>query len=153
MDAEYYKQFIRGIELDDIYIVSATFKRKWQHVSLPESAAVRVNFEPVKWRVDGQTLFVQTRFNVTTSGRATTNDGPEKPDEVLMIEFVVQLEYSVHNQELGQLREEMHEEIVSIFMQRNVPVNVWPYAREFISSTTVRMGFPALVIGTMKINI
>lgn len=34
----------------------------------------------------------------------------------------------------------------SIFLGMNVPHHVWPYWREYVQSTTVRMGIPALII-------
>ncbi len=37
-------------------------------------------------------------------------------------------------------------EMVKLFADRNVRVNVWPYARETIHSTTLRMGVPPLVL-------
>lgn len=39
---------------------------------------------------------------------------------------------------------------IDLFMSRNVPINVWPYAREIISSITTRMGYPPLIINAFK---
>lgn len=38
------------------------------------------------------------------------------------------------------------EEFVNMFIERNVPVNVWPYFRELVSSITTRLGYSALLI-------
>ena len=44
------------------------------------------------------------------------------------------MEYSLSEEEKQQ------------FLSRNVPVNVWPYARELISTMATRLGYPALLI-------
>lgn len=44
----------------------------------------------------------------------------------------------------------MTDEIFEIFGDLNLPVNVYPYLREFVHSATSRMGFPGLVLPTLK---
>ena len=41
-------------------------------------------------------------------------------------------------------------EYIEFFMEKNVPINVWPYARELISSFTTRIGYPPLIISPYK---
>ena len=43
------------------------------------------------------------------------------------------------------------EAYIKFFAQRNVTVNIWPYARELISSLTTRMGYPTLIIEPLKV--
>lgn len=41
---------------------------------------------------------------------------------------------------------EYEEEYLIKFMEKNLPINIWPYAREIISSITTRIGYPSLMI-------
>ena len=43
------------------------------------------------------------------------------------------------------------DEIKDIFLTNNPPLNIWPYAREAISSMTTRMGLPPLIIEPYKV--
>ena len=42
-------------------------------------------------------------------------------------------------------------ELKQRFVERNVPVNVWPYIREIVATMTAKMGLPPLVLPTLKI--
>lgn len=46
---------------------------------------------------------------------------------------------------------EYEDEYILKFMDLNVPVNIWPYAREVISSMTTRIGYPSLVISPYRV--
>lgn len=46
--------------------------------------------------------------------------------------------------------EDYEDDYILMFIERNVPINIWPYAREIISSITTRIGYPALVISPYK---
>lgn len=42
------------------------------------------------------------------------------------------------------------DEYILKFIEINLPVNIWPYAREIISSITTRIGYPVLVISPYR---
>lgn len=46
--------------------------------------------------------------------------------------------------------EDYEDEYILKFIELNVPVNIWPYAREIISSITTRVGYPALILPPYK---
>lgn len=46
---------------------------------------------------------------------------------------------------------QLTEPIWEIFATHNVPLNAWTYFREFVSSTTGRMGWTHLTIPTYKV--
>ncbi|GMO00749.1 hypothetical protein [Parageobacillus thermoglucosidasius] len=71
-------------------------------------------------------------------------------NKVFDIEFSYILEYRLQKSNDIHLEKEGLEEAIKLFVQRNVPVNIWPYARELISQLTMSMGFPPLLIGTYK---
>ncbi|MBV4439314.1 protein-export chaperone SecB [Clostridium tyrobutyricum] len=41
---------------------------------------------------------------------------------------------------------------IDTFINQNIPLNIWPYLREIISSLSTRIGFPALVIDPFTIK-
>lgn len=47
----------------------------------------------------------------------------------------------------------IHSELYEKFVNQNVPVNLWPYARELIQTGTTRMGYPPLVIRPYRVLI
>lgn len=46
----------------------------------------------------------------------------------------------------------MTEEIFSIFREVNLPVNTWPYLREFLASTFGRFGWEPIIIPAYKVG-
>lgn len=50
----------------------------------------------------------------------------------------------------GDIKLDNFNEELEKFSERNVPINVWPYARELVSNLTTRMGFPPLVLPMYK---
>lgn len=46
----------------------------------------------------------------------------------------------------------MTEELFTTFQSVNLPLNTWPYMREYVSSTLSRMGLPAVFVPTFKFS-
>ncbi|SHH44242.1 preprotein translocase subunit SecB [Caloranaerobacter azorensis DSM 13643] len=71
----------------------------------------------------------------------------EKGEKIFNIFVVYEIVYSLReNIDLNELKDE-----VEFFVFRNVPVNIWPYIRETVSSVTTKMGFQPLVLEPLKI--
>lgn len=100
---------------------------------LPAKLAMGVNVET---GVDKQRGFIQVRPRFTLA--AKYEDSNE--DELLRIEAVFLLQYRVPS--FKRLRKAS----IAAFGELNGLFNAWPYWREFVQSTTVRMGLPALTI-------
>ena len=45
----------------------------------------------------------------------------------------------------------MTDELFEIFEKVNLPLNTWPYFREFVQNSTVRMGLPPLVLPVFQV--
>ena len=67
-------------------------------------------------------------------------------DIVFLIDVEILAEYDA-----SEMDKPLTEEILLRFLQHNVPVNVWPYAREIIHTGTTRMGYPPLVIKPYRV--
>lgn len=146
MDAKKYSEFVRALDIVDVHLLHFNGTKYWSKQTLPVAANVDVKFRPELQEVSAGTFKAKASFVVS----ATTND---TKDKVFGLEFEICLVYSVPNLNEDFAQSPDGKQVLDEFINRNVPVNVWPYAREFISSMTVRMGFPAVVIGTFKINV
>lgn len=47
---------------------------------------------------------------------------------------------------------EPDEDLVKQFLERNVPINLWPYVRETVATLTARMGLVPLLLPILKIT-
>lgn len=65
-------------------------------------------------------------------------------------ESLVELKFELRAVYKFESIEEYEDKYILKFIERNIPVNIWPYAREIISSITTRIGYPALVISPYK---
>lgn len=116
----------------------------WDKREFPKSPEVQFRFEPLSSDVHPEVVTTSYQFEVKASDTDTGNG-------VFSIVVVYSLQYS-----LGELAVPSSDDLVLLaqeFSKINGPVHVWPYVRELVSSMTVRMGFPALVIPSYKVNI
>lgn len=146
MDAKQYGEFVRCIELQDIFLVQSNVQREWFKAELP-SITVELKSNPELIALN------ETEFNVKVNFIVMTTTQPEQTlekENILTMTFSYNLLYSITGFDQTELSPKEKNEILELFCKRNVPINIWPYAREYISSMTVRMGFPALIIGTKK---
>lgn len=134
-DKEAYSKFIQTVELQDIILDNLTAKR----VSEPMGNQLSFNLSP------NFTLAERTadRLMAIAEFGVKVEDGNNREVFSINAKFLLRYTYSKEV--------EVTEDIEERFLKTNVPVNVWPYGRELISSMTTRMGYPTLVIGTYKV--
>lgn len=131
---EEYGEFLQGIELRRIYLVDTRVKRK-RSPSL--EAVLRFNQDVVKSKFSK----IEDGFTATFSFQVQLlEDDNEAPFADLMVSYVA--EYSSE--------QKMTKKIFEIFGQYNLPLNLYPYVREYIHTTTNRMGLPSLVLPVLK---
>lgn len=115
-------------------------------MSVPDSLLADIGFK--SGRVEYDSGFLRLRGSFAVNGTVSE----EHPvDYLFSLMFDVDLVYSVKDFDTENMSEEELDEMLSAFEHRNVPLNAWPYAREFASSMSVRMGFPALVLPAYKV--
>ncbi|NLB18941.1 MAG: hypothetical protein GX825_09500 [Syntrophomonadaceae bacterium] len=132
-----YRDFIESLELIDVALLRLTVER---HIDSPYGmegvASFKHRFTLNRW--ESGEIKGQGEFDV----RAGTKEAPEAF-------FTIKLVLEAHYKTSAQPPDD--ERIKRIFAQRNLPINIWPYARETISSLTSRMGYPQLTIGVFKV--
>jgi preprotein translocase subunit SecB len=146
LDEKTYRQFIEAVELTDVVLSKVSLQLDRLDTSLPSSLAADTKFKSSRVMLDDNVLRLRGSFTVI--GHTSSEELEER---IFSLLFDVDLVYSISGFNTGDLGEEELSELLGAFESRNVPLNVWPYAREFVSSMTVRMGFPALVLSSYKV--
>lgn len=135
MSRERYSKFIEGLDLQQIYLVNLSCSRQ-------------VDVEGERWYVD-----LRPEFRVVDSGKSEEirvearlrASAHEQKVQMMIVDATFMLVYSSASDT------DFDDEIREIFLKSNPPLNIWPYAREVISSMTTRMGFPPLIIEPYKV--
>lgn len=126
-----YNNFVKQIEIDDLRIVSA-------QVNILDYSYFPSSTE-VKWRMRAsyeeteEQFSVSHRYNVTILDKET-NEAKAK----ISVTF-----YVVYSSKIP-----ISDDFFKIFKVRNLPLNTWPYFREFVHNITMRMGWPPLIAPT-----
>ncbi len=128
------------VEIDCIQLVETVAKRKTFREKLPEKVETGVG---VHAQLDDKAsrIAVRARFTLTARYQETATGD----DEVLRIEAVFLLVYRVDST-VGLKRAN-----IDAFGELNAVFNAWPYWREYVQATTVRMGLPALTVPALKL--
>jgi preprotein translocase subunit SecB len=138
-----YIKLIEAVELDKIFISSVNSER-YPNTEFKDNikTVVRVS-QKLEFKSEDKFIAL-TNFNVNAHDEFDENKQLFKIDCNFLLEYRItqDLKNTIGEPELSQAIEE--------FIKRNVPINAWPYGREFISQMTTRMGLPPLVIGTYK---
>ncbi len=126
-----YNNFVKQIEVDDIRIVSAQVNIL-DYSYFPSSAEV-------KWRTKASYEKVEEQFNVFHRYNVTIWDKEMKEAKAkISVTFLVSYSSKIP----------ISDDLFTIFKVRNLPLNTWPYLREFVHNTTMRMGWPPFIAPT-----
>ena len=137
-----YADFIGEVELLDIYLGSAQFKRH----AFPDPETypeVKVNFAA------GKTAYstVENQLQVDQEIRFLLEDvsvDRKKSRKIFELKGVFTLIY--------RSTALMDDEIFELFKKRNIPVNLHPYVRELIHNLMTRAGLPSFILPALKIK-
>lgn len=129
-----YRQFIEHVELKQIMLSSATVRR--------------IRTPVLDGRISFEHKFTKRDFTTVAGGFEST------------LHMLVRLTDDEHDSVFAEIRVaysagyrsdlEMTDEIFEVFGDLNLPVNVYPYLREYVHTATSRMGLPGLVLPTLK---
>jgi len=126
-----YGEFIGGIEVKEIVLLKLDVERRIEFAAAGKlDVALSTDFHLIDQ--DGHTFRARADFDLFVTDSAD--------EVVLTIKASFMIIYESSNEYTLSGEEE------KFFVTRNVPLNVWPFARELISSMTTRLGYPALLI-------
>lgn len=135
VDPVRYNRFIEGIELDNVRFVLADMNAP----RLPDGRKIRPEVELFSdGYVNGEGWFrVNHRLNFS---------GHHEDDglEALHVNAVLEAQY--------RSAVPMVDSIFAEFQRVNLPLNTWPYFREFLQSMLVRAGWPPFVLPAFRVS-
>ncbi|EEL27567.1 hypothetical protein bcere0018_33630 [Bacillus cereus Rock1-15] len=157
MNRESYEFFIEAVDFKKVEVVSLESRQNENFQ--PEGKMLDVYLDhKIKDEVvmDGVEMEVKVEFNAFA--HKCQDELPNSPgkisdeDKLFEVKFVLKLLYYLNLEDNKKLLIEISndQEIIDTFVNKNVPINVWPYAREIISNITMKMGFPPLMIPPYK---
>ena len=141
---ETYVELVRSIEIVDVTLQKLTVERFWGNGPMPEAPNAKLSVKAHESCVKEREVALTSSFDI----HVTLED--EKA--LFRIEGELVLHYQLRSSELNTDSAEFREALDQ-FGRSNAPAHFWPYLRELVSSLSVRMGFPALIIGTYKMNV
>lgn len=126
--------------INDIRLIASRVKclLSSEEVTFPLASTYR--FRPEKHVVKGRMVKIETAFacEVTTKGK-----GPEKA--VFRVECKFETSYELRTGYDPSPKE------IQAFKEANAIFNTWPFFREYLHSTVLRMGYPALSAPFLKL--
>jgi len=132
-----YNKFVRGVDIKAINLKGLVVSDVDSNVG--PDLDVNLRFSCDEYKLDGDTMEAYPVFVLDVS--KSINDETHYAFKI-NAQFV--LIYTIEN------LEDYGQEYFKMFLDRNVPFNVWPYGRELISSLTTKLGLPALFIDPLK---
>lgn len=134
---EEYAEFIRGIELLDVRLVSSESRSDVYRPEAPELKLL-VRYESDIARVDSAEGYAFEAYpRLRVEARQGDDDEPAGHVEV---------RYGLRYQ--SEL--EPTDGFLEIFSNVNLQVNAWPYLREYVQQAITRFGWTPLVLPTLK---
>jgi preprotein translocase subunit SecB len=137
-----YSVFIGSIELVDIYLASAQYKR----LNFPDPEnypKFTADFCPGKVTSKHKNDFLQIDQEIKFSMEEVSED-QEKTRKV----FELKAKYSV----IYHAAMDADDDLLEMFQKRNVPMNLHPFARELIQSSMAKTGLPPFTLPALKIK-
>jgi len=132
-----YREFIEGIELEDIFFSKASFELLvsdrdfWR-----EKTGINITENAELLERDSKRFVVSHRYNLVITNHAN------RKEKFLKISANLVVEYST--------KKEITEEIFQVFKKINLPLNTWPYFREYVHSCMGRLNIPPLILPVLK---
>ncbi|HTE87079.1 MAG TPA: hypothetical protein VK821_20400 [Dehalococcoidia bacterium] len=127
-----YGSFIGQIELEEIWLGHAEVENAKEPGSPLKTAEVAVG-SGADWTPDERGFRARHRYTLDIS------DGDEDWGSI-------RLEFNLRFRSQAP----MTDDIFDTFKDVNLPVNTWPYLREFVASMTGRMGWAQLTLPALK---
>lgn len=130
-DHERYASFIGQIRLQGIWLASAKILNR-TGPAMPNNIAIRID-DDATWEAQDWGFRAFTNYHVRlTEGRKQL----ASVDATFAVDFAS--------------REPMSDSIFATFGEVNLPVNTWPYLREFLASSLSRMNWTPFTLPALK---
>ena len=130
-----YGEILRGIELHDIFLKSCSAEIKREKLEKTKGLKVSIKDKVDKHQSDNKVVVTHKFF-------LNAKPSEEEKDFVIKISVAFCLVYTSSSP--------LEDDFFDVFKEMSLPVNSWPYFREFIQSMTQRMNIPPLTLPLVK---
>jgi len=131
-----YNKFVGQIEIIDVCLISAKIENLVYAKSHPE---IEFGIRERAW-YENQDNHIDAFHRYSLTAKDAEN---KQNIAKVSVTFVVKYESEIP----------MTEDIFKAFKERNLPLNTWPYFREFAQSSFLRMGWTSVVVPVYNIII
>jgi preprotein translocase subunit SecB len=134
-EKERYLQFIKGLEIKNLILKSCKAELIADRVDFTKDGAFNVHDECSYKMRDDNTCVVTLEYQLAAAYAG-------QKEKVLSVEATYEVTYKVSVP--------MTDEMFGVFSKTSLPLNTWPYFREFANSILTRMGLPGLTLPVLK---
>lgn len=131
-----YAEFVRQLELTDIWLARASVENHYGPGAAAQARLQVSSHDTFELQPDGFDAYVEYRVAVMDENTTETLG-------VILVEFGTHF--------LSEQR--LSPDLFEVFRRTNLPVNTWPYLREFLQSTASRMNWQAVTLPVYKVNV
>jgi len=135
IDPKRYAQILNGIKLSRLYLESCSVKQKRENLIKQKGIIVSV-LDKVSYEQHENILHVTHKYYLTAKKPEMGKDFAIKISTIYCLDY--DSEYQVE------------EDFFEVFKHINLPVNSWPYFREFVQSMTQRLNIPPLTLPLIR---
>ena len=128
-----YRAVLKDVELEEVMLEEAS--AKIHRDKLDKSLEISID-EKITHEIQGDTVLSVHHFYTLIAPPGS------KKDYFLKLTCAFGLKYST--------KTALSESFIEIFKDTNIPLNTWPYFREFAQSMTQRMNIPPLTLPLRK---
>ena len=136
IDPKAYSKFIQGLEIQQVLLVCSNIKRFGFPLSDATLSYELSGLSAELTRFDDDSGFV-ARLPYTVD--LVSQDGSRLATIAVTFEAIYTTQIPITDT------------IFETFKDYNLRLNLWAYVREFVQSTTLKMGFPGLVLPHLKV--
>lgn len=133
LSPEEYQNYIENLELKNIYLESCTAKVNKNNQDYPQE--ISINSKTSYKNLENEIAEVRRKYTLTSYKEKKSNFGVKISAEYVLIYHT---------------KREFSEDFFEIFKNLNVPLNIWPYFREFVQNMVARMDLPNLTLPLKK---
>jgi len=131
-----YRSILNGLELEELYFVKGKFSVNKD--DLKPNSEIEIK-DSASFKHEENNL-----VNITHIYKLNVlNQESKKTDLNIECTFFLQLSTS----------KKLTRKFFDIYKEINLPINTWPYFREFVNNITIRMNLPALTLPLYKGNL
>ena len=137
MDPKKYYSILKKLELNEIYIESCTVSQLRDELLSEKNLQVTVKDKAMLEQQDSKVTIIH-KYDLKAKTSQTEKGFPLKVSATFCLIF--------------RTDDKIEKPFFDIFKKINLPLNSWPYFREFVQSITQRMNIPPLTLPFIKIS-